>query len=613
MNIENFDSKLDQDSPVIGHKITRITTDKNTNHAVKDRTYFPNPDLKESSLSMRIMHKPSRSQTELERASDPTKQNSLQNAISKQIEEDSHLNSPDSLLPWDMNGHSPSSESLNPSRHKLVRKKSGEIVKPLLKDKGTSKCVRPQSLPTTPTYKQVHFGGDTDVRYFKQKDRPTAILALNSPKHFDDDDDEDEEIPSLESEFESCFPRKPLFDPEKRSYFDYYDDELNSHVDKDTDSSYPTRQLSKSTSIYNWQLCLLNFPVHYNPLQNIQNGEKVFLETLDLSQDKRYLVGKVAVYNLAFEKSVIVRYSVNGWSTIVEIQAFFTKEGTEVLNANNYDRFVFKIPLDLFINGIRSSIDPLSTSTTDFCPELCVKYLVDGQVLWDNNKGKNYLFTLTKGSKLKPALNELPETARTKQEAHEKKPKYSSSYLKRINSNTSKPREHENTGQLLNGTAKENSLTMTSGNHLKNPPASSDDFECNNYYLSSPLFSSLTKKASDLGLQDEKLQNPSAELDTSFSLDRSESPETPKEPQKPTRHFLPDTESPSFSRMSENLNEPMSYRDFLDSYCFFNANFKDNCSKAILVMSDSPSMEENEATSNGPRADLAHSVSTFLT
>ena len=79
-----------------------------------------------------------------------------------------------------------------------------------------------------------------------------------------------------------------------------------------------------------------------------------------------------------------------------------------------------KIPLDLFINGIRSSIDPLSTSITDFCPELCVKYLVDGQALWDNNKGKNYLFTLTKGSKLKPALNELPETARTKQEAHEK-------------------------------------------------------------------------------------------------------------------------------------------------------------------------------------------------
>lgn len=76
------------------------------------------------------------------------------------------------------------------SDYKLVRKKSGELVKPSLKSPLYYHKKRSLSLPSTPTYKQVHFGGSTDVRYFHKKDRPAAISASNSPKLSPADDDD---------------------------------------------------------------------------------------------------------------------------------------------------------------------------------------------------------------------------------------------------------------------------------------------------------------------------------------------------------------------------------------------------------------------------------------
>ena len=62
----------------------------------------------------------------------------------------------------------------------LLRKKSGELVKPALRP-ATRR--RPSSMPGTPTFsKAVHFNENMEqVRHFLQVDRPIAVSAGSSP------------------------------------------------------------------------------------------------------------------------------------------------------------------------------------------------------------------------------------------------------------------------------------------------------------------------------------------------------------------------------------------------------------------------------------------------
>ncbi|GEQ72869.1 hypothetical protein JCM33374_g6557 [Metschnikowia sp. JCM 33374] len=403
-------------------------------------SYGPEPALEKSSLSIRLMHKPPRAQKELEKASNPTRRNSLTNSITPQDTQYDIISPTDHPSSQDTSGcASPSNltPSGSPTQPNLVRKKSGEIVKPLLKDRASSISLRSRSLPSTPTYKQVHFGGDNDVRYFKKKDRPTAISAQSSPKPVEvDDDDEEADIPSLEFDLQADRHMRSLFNPNRKSYFEYYDEELNSHVDHEEEVVTRTTQGSKLSSSEDWQLALLNFPNEPNSQENIEINKPVFLENIFLSTDKRYLLGRIAVLNLAYQKSVTIRYSLDNWCTIVEIQATYIPDCPALLRTHNYERFMFKIPLDSFFNGFYTSVDPLSNSHSELCPELCVKYVVHGQELWDNNQGGNYRFKLKKEPNLQIMSAEVPNSARTKQEVHKKRPKYSSSYLKKIKSDS---------------------------------------------------------------------------------------------------------------------------------------------------------------------------------
>ncbi|KAJ6780589.1 hypothetical protein PWT90_11276 [Aphanocladium album] len=75
-----------------------------------------------------------------------------------------------------------SSESEEDFQHKpqMVRKKSGELVRPALR--GSSRR-RPLSMPGTPVFsKAVHFDSHLEhVRHFLQVDRPLAVSAGSSP------------------------------------------------------------------------------------------------------------------------------------------------------------------------------------------------------------------------------------------------------------------------------------------------------------------------------------------------------------------------------------------------------------------------------------------------
>ena len=149
-----------------------------------------------------------------------------------------------------------SSDSDGPSfsRPQMVRKKSGELVRPALRP---SSRRRPSSMPGTPTYsKAVHFDSHLEhVRHFLQVDRPLAVSAGSSP------------VENYESESE----------------FPFGGDETS------------TRSRSPA---YEWEMRLANFP----PESQWRTTQPVCVERVFLSSDNKNLIGTVAVQNISFPK-----------------------------------------------------------------------------------------------------------------------------------------------------------------------------------------------------------------------------------------------------------------------------------------------------------------------
>ncbi|OMJ23071.1 Protein phosphatase 1 regulatory subunit 3C [Smittium culicis] len=117
----------------------------------------------------------------------------------------------------------------------------------------------------------------------------------------------------------------------------------------------------------------------------------VFLESVRLDTDLNLIYGNVTVSNIAFEKHVLVRYSMDGWSSHTDITADFSKV---IVSSNNQTQgtdcftFVLQIP----------PIDTENTSYLDFPItqkiEFCLLYKVNGVEYWDNNCSRNYLYNV---------------------------------------------------------------------------------------------------------------------------------------------------------------------------------------------------------------------------
>lgn len=218
----------------------------------------------------------------------------------------------------------------------LIRKKSGELVRPALRASSTRR--RPSSMPGTPTYsKAVHFQDSSleHVRHFLQVDRPIAVSAGTSP-------------------------------------VDPYDDE-NEFPFGDDESSPPS-------SSFEWEIRLTNFPqssVERNVLP-------VRTERVYLSPDTKILKGDVIVRNLAFHKLVVARFTLDYWKTTSEVVAEYNNDVRKTQAADGCDLFTFRIKLEDQAN--------LENKTLFFC----VKYSVNGQNYWDNNNSVNYQVDFSK-------------------------------------------------------------------------------------------------------------------------------------------------------------------------------------------------------------------------
>ncbi|KAG2193838.1 hypothetical protein INT46_011679 [Mucor plumbeus] len=131
---------------------------------------------------------------------------------------------------------------------------------------------------------------------------------------------------------------------------------------------------------YTFRIRRPNWPTSVTTKRNIDGGSAVRLEDVQLSkqQDMQHitLLGSIQVANLAFHKKVLVRYTLDDWNTIKEVEAQYQEPIAH--SANTWDRFSFKIVLNANANAAHESLN------------LAVKYCVSGREFWDNNNQKNY-------------------------------------------------------------------------------------------------------------------------------------------------------------------------------------------------------------------------------
>lgn len=231
-----------------------------------------------------------------------------------------------------------SDEPVRRSKPPMLRKKSGELVRPALRPSSAKR--RPSSMPGTPTYsKAVHFDSHLEhVRHFLQVDKPLAVSAGSSP------------VETYESEMEFPFGN---------------------------DESARSRQPP-----FEWEMRLSNFPDEVKP----RESWPVRVERVFLSSDNKHLVGAIAVQNLAFQKLVVARFTLDYWKTTSEVVADFNHDVRRRQN-DGCDRFNFTIKL--------ADLAHLENKTLFFC----IRYTVNGREYWDNNGGMNYQVDFSKKAK----------------------------------------------------------------------------------------------------------------------------------------------------------------------------------------------------------------------
>lgn len=220
----------------------------------------------------------------------------------------------------------------------MVRKKSGEVVKSSLKTPNRS---RPSSMPSTPTFpKAVHFDAHLEhVRHFLHQEKPSAVSAGSSP------------VESYDGEREFPFPHEEAFRPREPPF--------------------------------EWEINLPNFPRDLDARKHLP----VRVERVCLSNDNKNLIGTVAVTNMSFQKSVVVRFTLDYWETVSEVTAEFNSDVRKKQREEGVDRFIFNIKLVDQVNLERKLLF------------FCVRYNVAGQEFWDNNHGFNFQVDFNKKAK----------------------------------------------------------------------------------------------------------------------------------------------------------------------------------------------------------------------
>lgn len=194
----------------------------------------------------------------------------------------------------------------------MVCSKPADLVVPAFR---TSLRRRPASMSSTSTFtKSVHFDPHLErVRHFLQIEQPLAVAAGSSPVESDNSDTE------------------------------------SSFSDESSNHSRP--------SSYEWTIITANFPAEtYERLQLPVRVEKVVL-----SPDYKKLIGTVAVANLAFNKTVVIRFTLDFWKTTSEVFAEYADDASQKQRYDGCDRFNFAIELADLANSTKGQCFSVSS------------------------------------------------------------------------------------------------------------------------------------------------------------------------------------------------------------------------------------------------------------
>ncbi|GAA6036984.1 hypothetical protein JCM8097_005491 [Rhodosporidiobolus ruineniae] len=234
----------------------------------------------------------------------------------------------------------PADDAMSAKPALMVRKKSGELVRPSLKaDTMRRDFSKPRSAPATPVCpKYVHFDTQLEhVKHFLAQQRPAAVSRSGSPVETETED-EPEAFP---------FPAMAT---------------AAAGTVKLVLPNFPTRSLSAGRGLAATAAA-------------DADERDCYVESLEMTSDGKSIRGIVHVKNLAFEKWVAVRFTLDHWQTVSEVSA----EHHESLPGGKADRFVFTIKLQDLLARIEEKT-----------MYLAVRYTVGGREIWDNNDNQNY-------------------------------------------------------------------------------------------------------------------------------------------------------------------------------------------------------------------------------
>lgn len=300
---------------------------------------------------------------------------------------------------------------------KLIRKKSGELVKSSLKL--PQLLQRSLSTPQLPARKSVRFASRLiNVKMFNGFESPASVSStLSTPLHSPPggvygDDDDDDYFDGVDDEYRFLKEK-----PRRMDYFDWnwhgdhssnggsrggyeYSSENNSD---DEDDYWLSPRLVTGSSTKEYRLTSHNIPKMFNA-----NDSNVWLPSAYVlkTDGKTYLYGLINVKNLAFEKRLFIKLTLNNWKTSIVFG------GASIINyvksIGNIDQFKFKISVDDLI------LNRYDGNNVDL--QMCLKYEVNNQTFWDNNGGENYRFKLSlvngiKSYTYKPTTSSSSNTA----------------------------------------------------------------------------------------------------------------------------------------------------------------------------------------------------------
>ncbi|KAI3405151.2 hypothetical protein KGF56_002107 [Candida oxycetoniae] len=358
---------------------------------------------------------------------------------------------PSSLSSSSQSSSSQSSLSLSSSKPqppKLVRKKSGELVKSSLRLNRSSLLQRSLSSPnfisnnhnsngSESPRKSVRFASRlTNVKMFDEMESPASVSSRNSPcdsppnelssvtinrrrrtrrgatdlngRPILSDLDDLLDVAREDYDFEMLMkmnskPKNFQTDSRNKNHFDWNwstsssSDEENEQDEEEEDEG---REEEAKGYVREYRLLKHNLP-KYRSFNG--NDDKIWISSAYLlkSSDKTHLCGFIQVQNLAYEKDLMLKMTLDDWKTS------FRFGGKSIISFvksidNHIDEFKFMINLKDIedVNGssgkqvqhLQNGNDNVSVIKRRL--QLCVRYQVAGCEYWANNSGNNYVFEI---------------------------------------------------------------------------------------------------------------------------------------------------------------------------------------------------------------------------